>query len=594
MAGPSILVRFLADTKELKKAADETSGHMGKIQSGALKTAGAIGGAFAALKVIEFGKDAVGAASDLNESISKVGVVFGSSAKSVQDFAKTAATSMGMSQQAALEATATYGNLAVSLGLSKPVAATMSTSLVKLAGDLSSFNNVPIEDSLEALKSGMVGEVEPLRRFGVSLSAVQVQAEALRLGLAKAPVDMGKVNLATGRLTLAQENLVKAQKKYGKNSDEVKRANLAVASAQRGLDTAMQGGQVTLTAAAKAQATYSLIMQQTKTAQGDFARTSGGLANQQRIAAAQFEDLKAKVGTALLPVIVKLTKVFTQDLVPILKTAAEFIQKNSSWLLPLAGAILAVVAAAKIWIAVETLVNAVMDANPIGAIIIAIAALAAGIIYLATKTQFFQTIWAGIHAAFEATWRWLKANWPYLTVILLGPFGLLVGWLIKHKDDVIGFFKAAWNWLKTTWNTVTDIITKPVKAAVKWFEGLPKTIGDIFVNVATAIGAPFRFIFNAIARLWNNTIGRLSFHIPSWVPGLGGKGFDVPDIPTLAQGGLITSSGLVFAHAGEVISPIDKVPRGPAVHVEHLHLADTLDVDLFMRKAAWAVQTGSI
>lgn len=191
---------------------------------------------------------AVQAASDLAETTSKVGVVFGPAADRVLAFGKDAATSMGMSQNAALAAAGTFGNLFVSMGMIPEQSADMSTSLVKLAGDLASFNNVSPEEALEALRSGLVGETEPMRRFGVNINDLAIRQEAMKLGL-----------IAT-----------------------VKDA---------------------LTPATKAQATYSLVLAQTKTAQGDFARTATGLANQQRIAAARQEDAMAGLGKAILPLV---------------------------------------------------------------------------------------------------------------------------------------------------------------------------------------------------------------------------------------------------------------------------------------------------
>jgi hypothetical protein len=67
--------------------------------------------------------------------------------------------------------------------------------------------------------------------------------------------------------------------------------------------------------------------------------------------------------------------------------------------------------------------------------------------------------------------------------------------------------------------------------------------------VADVISAPFKAAFRAVAGLWNNTIGKLSFTVPSWVPGLGGKGFDVPDIPVLGDGGIVR--GPTLAMIGE-------------------------------------------
>lgn len=195
--------------------------------------------------IVALGGVMVKAASDLDESMNKVTVVFGESADEIKAWAKTAATSLGISRQEALESAGTFGNLFTAMEIATPQATKMSKGMIQLASDLASFNNANPEDTLLALRSGLVGEVEPLRKFGVNLSAARVEVEALRLGLVK-------------------------------EGDE-------------------------LDAAAKAQAAYSLILQDTTTAQGDFARTADGAANKQRILNAQAKDGAAQFGKALKP-----------------------------------------------------------------------------------------------------------------------------------------------------------------------------------------------------------------------------------------------------------------------------------------------------
>jgi hypothetical protein len=80
--------------------------------------------------------------------------------------------------------------------------------------------------------------------------------------------------------------------------------------------------------------------------------------------------------------------------------------------------------------------------------------------------------------------------------------------------------------------------------------------------VADVISAPFKAAFRAVASLWNNTVGKLSFKVPGWVPGIGGSGFDVPDIPMLAQGGIVTSPTLAMIGEGngpEAVIPLSKL-----------------------------------
>jgi len=228
--------------KDVKKA-DKAVGGMSS-------AVGMLGGALTAGAVVVGLKAAAFAASDLAESTSKANVVFGEASSGVQAFAAKAAGAMGMSSRVALEAAGTFGNLFVSIGLSQGKAADMSTSIVQLAADLASFNNVRPEDALEALRAGLVGETEPLRKFGINLNDAMLREEALSLGLVKTTKDV-------------------------------------------------------LPPAAKAQASYSLMLKQTGTAQGDFARTADGAANSVKIATAELENAKAELGQSLTPAMAK-------------------------------------------------------------------------------------------------------------------------------------------------------------------------------------------------------------------------------------------------------------------------------------------------
>jgi hypothetical protein len=194
---------------------------------------------------------AIKKASDLSETVNKVGVVFKNQTPLVLAFGKDAASSMGLTEQAALEAAATFGNLFTAMKLPVAKSAEMSDKLVQLASDLASFNNIDPAVALEKLQSGITGQFRPLKELGVNIDQASIKQEAFRLGLIKTT-------------------------------------------------------KTALTPAIKAQAAYSLIFQQTKTAQGDFARTSGGLANQVRILKANFDDLLASLGTAALPGVAKI------------------------------------------------------------------------------------------------------------------------------------------------------------------------------------------------------------------------------------------------------------------------------------------------
>lgn len=234
---------------------------------GMLKMALAGGAVVGGLALAKFAADGVAAATSLAESTSKSRQVFGPLSADVEKFGDTAARSLGMSKQAAIEAAGTFGNLFTAMGMGVPEAAEMSKGLVTLAADLASFNNLDPTEVLEKLRSGLVGEVEPLRALGVNFNAAEVEAKAFQMGLAN----------ASGEL------------------DD----------------------------SAKVQARYALILEKTKTAQGDFARTSDGLANQQRILKAQISDLSAEVGGALIPVLTQLGNI----VIPVISGISDLAEK---------------------------------------------------------------------------------------------------------------------------------------------------------------------------------------------------------------------------------------------------------------------------
>jgi len=261
-------VRVTGDARDLSRTfaqvnrtVGQSDGHFRKASSGLSVLTRGAGIAVAALGgagLVGQAFKATQAAGNLGEQVSKSGAVFGKAAPEIQRWGKTTATAIGLSNRAALEAAGTFGNMLVPMGLARAKAADMSRGMVNLAGDLASFNNADPTEVLDSLRAGLAGETEPLRRFGVFLNAARVEAEALALGLAK------------------------------------------------------EGQEVS--AAAKAQATYSLILKDTKDAQGDFTRTSGSLANQQRILNAEWENAQAELGQALLPAMTSLVGV-TRDVI---------------------------------------------------------------------------------------------------------------------------------------------------------------------------------------------------------------------------------------------------------------------------------------
>jgi hypothetical protein len=176
------------------------------------------------LPLLAVGKNALMAASAMNETKNKVKVVFKEMSDAVLEWSENSAMAFGQSQQQALAAAATFGNLFVTMDIGVEKASEMSMALVQLASDMSSFNDIDPSVALEKLRAGLVGEIEPLRTTGIVLSEVEVNAYALRMGLVDMEVDMVGVNGATLDLRVAQDELAKAMRGGVPDTDKLSNA----------------------------------------------------------------------------------------------------------------------------------------------------------------------------------------------------------------------------------------------------------------------------------------------------------------------------------------------------------------------------------
>lgn len=248
-------IRLTADADGVRRGtrdAERSLERMNRVGGRAFKgmsAAAVAGGAVVAGGLAVVGKQAIDTASDIEESTTKNRQLFGKFADDVERFAGRTSKSMGISRAAALEATGTFGGLFEALQIGDKPSSQMSTRLTQLAADLASFNNASPEEALEALRSGLSGESEPMRKFNAFLSEGRVKSEAYKSGIAAVGSELSEKQ--------------------------------------------------------KVQARYNLILKDTEKAHGDFARTSGGLANQQRALKAQLSDVAGQLGTVLIPAAAK-------------------------------------------------------------------------------------------------------------------------------------------------------------------------------------------------------------------------------------------------------------------------------------------------
>lgn len=206
---------------------------------------------FSAAKVgqmlLNIGKDAIQAASDLEEVQNVVDVTFGAGASKIEKWAKSAGEQFGLTETQAKRFTSTLGAMMKSAGMSGDEIVDMSTDLAGLAADMASFYNLDFDSAFQKIRSGISGETEPLKQLGINMSEANLQAFALQKGL----------NKTFGEMTQGEKTMLR----------------------------------------------YQYLMQATADAQGDFARTSDGFANATRMLETNIESLKTKLGSVLLPVV---------------------------------------------------------------------------------------------------------------------------------------------------------------------------------------------------------------------------------------------------------------------------------------------------
>ncbi len=433
---------------------------------------------------------AVQAGSDLAESQSKVGQIFGDTADSIIEWSKTTAAAMGVSQQGALDAASTFATFGKSAGLAGSDLGNFATDLTGLSSDLASFYNTSPEEAINAIGAALRGESEPIRKYGVLLDDATLKQRAMTLGIYE----------GTGALTPQQKVL-----------------------------------------AAQAE-----ILAQTGDAQGDFARTSDGLANQQRILQAQLSDTSAEIGQALLPIALELANIFRDSVLPVIQNVANWFKQLSPETLSLAAKIGLFAAAlgpilmigGKIISVIGMLVSGIggfigiiKTAVPIVAgaikaigvafmtnpILLVIALVIGAVVLMYTKFEWFRD---AVHAVLEfigkaamALWEnYIKPAWDFIYGIIEKVVGFIADYvwpLYKRYLQLLGqAAMALWeNAIKPAWDFIYGIIEKVVNFIGDYIVPAYKAYFGVLMDVAmalwnNAIKPAFDFIKSAVQVLW--------------------------------------------------------------------------------------------
>ena len=244
---------------EAESAGRASSSKFKSAFTGALTAAG---GLFAGVQLFDFGRDAIFKAGDIEQSIGAVDAVFKGSAARMHEYAATASSTVGISTNAYNELAAKLGASLKNGGTSIDELGEKTNGLIQLGADLSSLYGGTTAEAIDAISAALRGEMDPIERYGISLNDAALTAKGLELGIKK----------VGGSFSTQEKQLI----------------------------------------------TQALLFEQSTDAQGNFSRESDTFAHKMQVASARMEDMKTKIGSALLPTVVDLMDAFGEKLNPVL------------------------------------------------------------------------------------------------------------------------------------------------------------------------------------------------------------------------------------------------------------------------------------
>lgn len=388
-------VRVVSDTKDARKGMDDVATGVDKLEQGLNKATVPAGLALGAITAL--GKGAYDAASDLQQSAGAVESVFKDQSDTIINASKTAADAVGLS-------TSSYQNLATVLGaqlknMGMPMdeVSDKTTNLIGLGSDLAATFGGTTSDAVSAVSALLRGERDPIERYGVSIKQADINARMAADGLT------------------------------GLSGDAAK--------------------------AAETQTVLAMLAEQTSGAMGQFARETDSAAGAQQIATAQWENARAELGERLLPIGTQVSQWLAQAaqlvmqhsgavtaLVAVVAALSAGILIANGALKAYRAAQVAVRVATAAWTAVQTGLNVVLNMNPIGLVIAAIAALAAGVIYAYKNSETFRNI---INKAWDAIKNGASIVWNTLEPIRSAFSGI---------TDAV---RSAYNWVSNLFSSFT-------------------------------------------------------------------------------------------------------------------------------------------
>lgn len=414
----------------------------------------------ASTPVILFGKKAFEDASDYVENLNKLDVVFGELQSQMIEFSDTALKNFGMSKNTASEMLSLFGDMGKSMGVPLDAVAEMSTSLTGLAGDLASFKNIELDQAMTALKGVFTGEGESLKNLGVVMNDTTLSAFALEKGM---------------------------KKQYSKMSQ-----------------------------AEKVALRYQYVMEMTKDAQGDFARTADGASNQTRSFGEAMENLRITIGQKLLPIFTPVITKINDMIVKFTSVSPEVQNMVVKFGLFIAAIFPVITIGGKLISMFGGIMTAIGSLS--APIVLAIAGIGALFVAFKNNTggirdtlvdivgkiqKCFADNMPKIQEIFENTMELLKTIWADIGEPLFSTFGTLlsdiVDVFIQYFPQILDIFNGVIQGISDFWNTIGKPVFDVFIEIINW---LWETIMAVMPSIMGIITS----VFDSIASVWNGVL----------------------------------------------------------------------------------------
>jgi phage-related protein len=478
----SIVVDILTDNSGLNRGLNQAQSSVNRFATNAGKALKNVGSKMTTMVtapiVAGFG-GMIKLASDYEESINKVGVAFKDNAKDVQEWAKTSLKSFGIAEGTALDMAALYGDMGTSMGLTTKDASEMAMSLSGLAGDLASFKNIGIDQAMTALNGVFTGESEALKGLGIPMLVEDL------------------------------EQMAKAQGKSWKEMSQAEKVALR----------------------------YQFVLSKTKNAQGDFARTSDGAANQMRIFTEGLKEAGQQLGSIVLPLFTDIiTKVNEWlDKFKAISPETQILILKILALVAAIGPFLWIVGQILTMIPIATAVIGGLGTvfgillGPVGLIVLAIAGFIGAVVYLWKTNEGFRnaiiSAWESIKETAIEVWGFIKEELASL-IEVVGPamdrfLKFITSIWNTYGNDIVKSVSTMWKSIVTIFKSTITILSGIIKFFVALFsgdfEGLKKATIQIVNGISTFVSAwgtvfkgIIKGVWTGIKVIWSTSLATIS------------------------------------------------------------------------------------